>query len=711
METDTAVRPDDPGTQVQQRLVRAVQAAEQQARRRVECLHEVVFEVGPDRCIAFLNPAWSELLGWSVAESLGRRLTDFCLEDDVEALRLGSVGDRPLRFRHRSGELRWLQLRIGADDGGSLLAGALLDVTDRVRVEDRLAHLRRHDALTGLANRDAFLEHLSAVLTGRRGGAGSVLVVDLDDFGSRNVQLGPQRGDRVLCEVAGRLERLAPTGRVARLAGDSFALLDEQACDGQAAADLAARIAGALLAPLRLEDDAVALTASIGAVVLDDSVQAADAALAEAEAAQRRASRQGVGRFLLFAPHMRAESQARVEYEDALQRALDEQQFRLVYQPKVSLQDHRLIGVEALLRWDLPAGGVVPPAEFVSVAEQTGLIVPIGAWVLQEALRQAAQWQAAFPGQPPLEMSVNVSARQFDRSLAETVRTALHAQGVDPATVWLEVTESVVMVDVDAAVDVLRSLKVLGVNITVDDFGTGYSSLAYLRRLPLDGLKIDRSFVDGLGRDSGDTAIVAAVVGMAHALELSVVAEGIETSEQLSALRNLGCETGQGYYYARPQPPEFVAELLGTAARTGAPPTLLPAGAAAVSRADVVLVVDDTADIRQLVRMSLTTGGFEVYEAADGSAALEIARRVRPDCVVLDVHMPQLSGFQVCRALRDDPATADCTILMLTGTDRSSDKIEAFSAGADDYLLKPFAPRDLLARTRNALRRRREVQR
>jgi CheY-like chemotaxis protein len=264
------------------------------------------------------------------------------------------------------------------------------------------------------------------------------------------------------------------------------------------------------------------------------------------------------------------------------------------------------------------------------------------------------------------------------------------------------------MADVETAIEVLGELKALGLAVSVDDFGTGYSSLAYLRRLPLDEVKIDKSFVDGLGADPEDTAIVAAVISLAHALDRDVVAEGVETLEQLERLRSLGCELAQGYFLARPMPALAVDELL---ARDAAGERM-PSGGSGLTPAtrsgpETVLVADDAGDIRQLARMSLTAAGFEVEEADSGAAAIALARRMRPDCVVLDVSMPDMTGIEVCTSLRSDPTTASCTIVMLTTRAEASDKAEAFSVGADEYIVKPFAPRDLVSRVRGALRRRR----
>jgi len=370
------------------------------------------------------------------------------------------------------------------------------------------------------------------------------------------------------------------------------------------------------------------------------------------------------------------------------------------------------VGVEALVRWEHPKRGLLPPMDFIPLAEETGLIVPIGAWVLEEACREAQRWRARFPDHPPLMVSVNVSGRQFEPALVDVVSSAISSAGIDASTLCLELTESTVMSDVDAAIDILRQLKALGVKISIDDFGTGYSSLAYLKRFPLDELKVDKSFVDGLGRDPEATAIVAAVVAAAQALGLTVVAEGVETGEQVGRLRTLGCEEAQGFYYFRPQPASDVGDLLAREAAAGMARRPERAAGAPGDRGyggETVVLVDDADDVRQLARVSLAAAGFDVHEASSGADAIPLVRRVRPDCVVLDVNMPGMSGFDVCRTLRADPLTSDTTIMMLTADADAADKVEAFSLEADDYIVKPFAPRDLVARVRSAMRRRREM--
>ena len=292
------------------------------------------------------------------------------------------------------------------------------------------------------------------------------------------------------------------------------------------------------------------------------------------------------------------------------------------------------------------------------------------------------------------------------------IARALSDNAVDPRTLCLEVTESILVLDSEAVVATLEELTGLGVSLSIDDFGTGYSSLSYLKRFPLYEVKIDKSFVDGLGKNDQDNAIVAAIVAMAHALDLSVVAEGVETADQLQRLRTLGCEQAQGYHLARPGPPGAIDVLLRAEASPGwrshAPQDRDCGARSDTYRPNRILIVDDDAGVRQLARMSLAAVGFEVHEAVDGPGALSTATRVSPDCVLLDVAMGGMSGLEVCRALRAQPGTAGCTIVMLTVANDARDKIEAFYSGADDYIIKPFSPRGLVSRVHSAMRRRRE---
>jgi len=387
-----------------------------------------------------------------------------------------------------------------------------------------------------------------------------------------------------------------------------------------------------------------------------------------------------------------------------LRRALTNGEFMVAYQPKVSLMTDRTVAAEALLRWKHPERGIVPPLDFIPLAEESGLIIEIAAWVMEEVCRRARTWEKSLPGRRSLQLAVNVSTVQFEANLAEMFGEIIERTGIEPRSLCLEVTESMVMKDPDLAITTLRELKSLGLQISIDDFGTGFSSLAYLRKFPLDEIKIDKSFVDGLGTDAGDTAIVAAIMGMAHAMELRVVAEGVETVDQLERLRMLGCDQAQGYYFARPGPASDLDVILQAEAASGR----VSAGETSShgQTATRVLVVDDADDVRQLARVSLAAAGFDVRDAATGEQALAVIRQFHPDCVLLDINLPGVSGFDVCRIIRSDAATAGITVVMLSADGEPAEKVEAFSLRADDYIVKPFTPRDLVGRVTAAISRR-----
>ncbi|MBI5088776.1 MAG: EAL domain-containing protein, partial [Actinobacteria bacterium] len=429
----------------------------------------------------------------------------------------------------------------------------------------------------------------------------------------------------------------------------------------------------------------------------------------DAEAALRRAQDLGGDRHQFFdvalqQATLRAEAQV-----EALRRAVRNDEFRLVYQPKVSLTTDRIVGVEALLRWDDPDAGVVGPSEFIHIAEASGLVVDIGSWVFRHACRQAAAWRNEYP-RSALTVSVNVSARQFKAGLPELVRSALAEAGVPASSICVEMTETTVMDDIDLTVDILQQLKRMGLSVSIDDFGTGYSSLEYLHRMPIDEVKIDRSFIAGLGVHGEQSAIVASVISLAHAMQREVVAEGVETADQLARLRSLGCDLAQGFHLASPMTPHEIGRLIAADAAGERLLASVPSDdTGSLLRNEVVLVVDDAADVRQLAEMSLTAAGFVVEEAGSGAAGVTMARRLQPSCVLLDLNMPGMNGLEVCKELRSHPETTACTIVMLTTSVEAADKAEAFLVGADDYIIKPFAPRDLVSRVRAAMKRRREM--
>jgi diguanylate cyclase (GGDEF)-like protein/PAS domain S-box-containing protein len=433
------------------------------------------------------------------------------------------------------------------------------------RSEERLAYQAYHDPLTDLANRVRFQERVEQSLRRAEKNEQSiaVLFLDLDDFKTVNDSLGHQQGDRLLVAAAERLlNATRGSDTVARLGGDEFAVLLENVRTEADMLTVAARISHSMRSPFGLEGKEVFVAASIGIARGVGGITANDL-LRNADAAMYAAKTRGKGQYAIFEPSMHAAIVARLELEADLRNALSNDQFRVYYQPIVSLLTGRLTGMEALLRWEHPARGMVLPREFVPFAEETGLIVPIGNWVLREATRQAAGWQRQFPGIGALTMTVNLSGRQLrEASLPQDVRAALADAGLPGSRLALEITESVLMQDTEATLVRLQALKALGVSLAIDDFGTGYSSLGYLQRFPIDILKIDKSFVDSIASGDESPALARAVIALGDSLELRTVAEGVERAAQVDELRAMGCEFGQGYHFAEPMAPEDITEVL-----------------------------------------------------------------------------------------------------------------------------------------------------
>ncbi|MGH9002760.1 MAG: putative bifunctional diguanylate cyclase/phosphodiesterase, partial [Acidimicrobiia bacterium] len=459
----------------------------------------------------------------------------------------------------------------------AVLVAGLVEVLSRRRryawglVEEKTEALREaavHDALTGLPNRKLLVDRLDQALARqlRSNRQVALLFLDLDRFKLLNDSRGHAIGDQVLVTMAERLRKVVrPSDTVARFGGDEFVVVCEDVDCVNEATGLAERIAGSLEAPFAVEGGEVFLSVSVG-ISMAGPGSVAEELLRDADAAMYRAKERGRSRVEFFDEGMRTEAGVRLEVQNALHRALERDELRLVYQPVIDLPTGRMVGVEALLRWAHPDQGILPPALFVPMAEELGLIVPIGTWVFARAAAQWAQWQAVAPRTAPMMLAVNLSTRQLrDPGVVEAFRRIIEETGIDPKSVCLELTETVLMEDPYLYLQPLRDLKALGLRLALDDFGTGHASLSYLKRFPFDVLKIDRSFVRGLGRDEADRAIVRGVIDMAHALGLQVVAEGIEDQEHLVELRALGCDLAQGYHIARPLPAEAISALLAPA--------------------------------------------------------------------------------------------------------------------------------------------------
>jgi diguanylate cyclase (GGDEF)-like protein/PAS domain S-box-containing protein len=469
------------------------------------------------------------------------------------------------------GGIRWVYEKgqgvFGTEGKVLWLDGAIFDVTERKLLQEQLARQAFYDSLTGLANRALFQDRADHALArmARRGSGLAVLLLDLDGFKLINDSLGHHVGDEVLVTVAKRILKSSRTSdTVARFGGDEFVILLEEDASESTAATVARRILGILREPFLCQGREVSLGGSIGIALISGSdPTSTDELLRNADAAMYCAKANGRDRFELFEPSMHARAVEQFELITQMQRGLERGEFVLHYQPIWELADGTLTGIESLVRWNHPSRGLLAPGEFIPAAEQTGFILTLGTWVLDESCRQVRAWQEEFPTRR-LSVSVNISPRQLTESdLVGQVRAALKLHEVDPGSLTLEITEGALLHDVEETKRKLDELKALGVRLAIDDFGTGSSSLGNLQRFPLDELKIDRTFVTGMTEDASEgTSLVHAIVELAGALHLNVVAEGIELPEQLTRLRESGCATGQGFLFAKPSVPEEIASLL-----------------------------------------------------------------------------------------------------------------------------------------------------
>jgi diguanylate cyclase (GGDEF)-like protein/PAS domain S-box-containing protein len=556
------------------------------AERRNRARFEAMVEHGSDLLVvtsasgtaSYVSPALEHLLGYPpdspVAHGVGEIL-DPSERREVGALleqvsATGKGGPADLRVRHADGSWRIMEVTLVDMSDVADVAGVLWssrDVTERRELEQQLERSAFSDPLTGLSNRALFRERLEhAVAREARGGHPvAVLLADLDGFKAVNDSLGHDVGDEVLIEVAARLSgSLRPGDTVARLGGDEFAIILEDVTEPTVAERAAERTLEVMHQPFSVGGTEIRVGMSIGIARADAETGAE--LLRNADIAMYSAKSNGRGRWAVFEPIMHRRAEDRIRLSNDLDEALARNELEVYYQPSVSITTGEFRGTEALVRWHHPTRGLVMPARFIPVAEETGLIVPIGRWVLRQACRQAHQWHQEFADTATLSISVNLSGRQLaDDDLVADVHAVLTETGIDPNTVVLEITESVLMRDVDAVKAKLHQLKALGVRLAIDDFGTGYSSLAYLSQFPVDILKIDRAFVEAAGAGAaGGEALVRAIVELAAGLHLATIAEGIEQQHEADLMLALGCPTGQGFLYARPLPPNELHALLAS---------------------------------------------------------------------------------------------------------------------------------------------------
>ncbi|GFK96052.1 Cyclic di-GMP phosphodiesterase Gmr [Fundidesulfovibrio magnetotacticus] len=557
-------------------------AAEAKFRSIFENAIEGIFQVDHQGQLVSANPAMARILGWNSVEELlaakvgfgslflddpGNREKFFRVLDDHFAVQAFET-----QIMRQDGQLRWGSVNahtVSGKTGESIrFEGTLEDISDHKRFEEQLLHQSLHDALTGLPNRALFTDRLSQAISrcARHNSFFSLLYLDVDRFKVINDSLGHASGDQFLVLLAERLRsctREADT--LARLGGDEFAVISEQVRSLSGATLVAERILEEMRKPFTIDGREIYSTVSIGIICCSGYCGTAEEVLRDADLTMYRAKSNGKARFEVFDNALHEETIKLLTMETEFRHALARQEFELHYQPIVDVNNGETISLEALLRWKHPTRGYIPPLEFIPLAEENGLIVDLGWWVLEEACRQLSLFQKRFPKQNPLSMSVNISAKQFSQAdLSGKLAALLGQSDIIPGTLELEITESVIMDQGAAAIGRLEELKDLGVKLYVDDFGTGYSSLSYLHRFPIDILKIDRSFIREIDATGGHAEIVRAIVGLGRNLGMALIAEGVETEAQLAVIRTLGCQFAQGYLYSRPLPAADIEAYIAT---------------------------------------------------------------------------------------------------------------------------------------------------
>jgi len=540
-----------------------VEAQLQHQAQILDHLHESVITMDQSGFITSWNKGAERLFGYTSVEAVGRNILFLYDDEDPtfhDPFLEGGGRLMEVRRKKKSGEVFWASLSLSPlcdiDNRSMGLIAYLTDITERKEAEERIHHLAYYDALTSLPNRTLLTKLVDqAVAVAQRSGVqGCVLFVDLNRFKLINDALGRQAGDQLLREVAQRFRQaLREQDVVARLGGDEFAVGLFEIGQDLEASMVAQKLMAALSEPFIIDGNDLRVGAAIGISVYPQDGTDAETLLRQADIAMYRA-KQGMEAdgVAFYSQDMNQGMHERMKIESGLRQALGNGQLRLHYQPKFSIHDGTIVGAEALVRWQHPERGMVPPAEFIPLAEATGLVVQVGEWVLEQACAQAQAWKRA--GMQPIRLAVNVSAREFTQALPGRVQETLRRYGLEPDWLELEITESTLMHNIDRVIGIMDRITALGVALSLDDFGTGYSSLSYLKRFPIDTLKIDRSFTMGLPTDANDCAIASTIISIAQQLKHRVIAEGVETAEQLAFLRSAGCNEVQGYLYSRPLP-------------------------------------------------------------------------------------------------------------------------------------------------------------
>jgi diguanylate cyclase (GGDEF)-like protein/PAS domain S-box-containing protein len=567
-------------------------------------------------------------------------------------------------------ELYWQLLQRPGQP--AVMLGVARDISERRQADELLQHMAHYDSLTGLPNRTLFFKIVADAISVAQDKSRRIIVlmIGLDRFKNINDSLGTAGGDDLLRQFSNRLVQTARIrDTVGRVGGDEFALILTMTRDQQDAVHAANEVREALRQPFELDGHQAILSASIGISVYPEDATDPETLVKYADTAMERAKQAGRDGYRFFTAGMNVQVLARLDMELALRRALDNHELRLHFQPKVNLHTGGFAGVESLLRWQRPGFGLVYPAEFVPVLEDTGLVVRVGAWIIDAACRQIAAWLADGTG--PVRVAVNVASRQFvEGDLAQLVRDALARHNTPPELLELELTETSLMSNAERTITVLKSLKALGIKVAIDDFGTGYSSLAYLQRFPIDKLKIDIAFVRDITTNPNDAAIALAIISMAHSLKLQVVAEGVETRAQLEYLRRSRCDEIQGYFYSKPLPPDELSLLVQSGH------SLPPSPGDASQPAQTLLIVDDDVNVLASLHRLFRRDGYQILTAASPTEAFELLALHAVQVIVCDQRMPAMSGTEFLSKVKEMyPETIRIILSGYTGLEAVLDAI------------------------------------
>jgi diguanylate cyclase (GGDEF)-like protein/PAS domain S-box-containing protein len=677
----------------------------------LDTANEGIFGIDRAGVINFMNPAAASVLGYEPGDLTGHSVHALLVQPEPanaplegDPLQLAcatgvTIRNRELVFRHRTGQPLALELSCAPIRENGQLTGAVVTLQDRSERKRYLAELERksnYDDLTGLPNRNLLNDRLAHVIErARQEGLLAVLTVNLDRFNSINDSLGRDAGNAVLRDVAQRLaNNVRPTDTLARLDGDEFVVVAE-VTDPDAAARLSQSLLDALAKPYSHGSHDIFLTSSMGIAVFPKDGENNETLLHNAAAAMVKAKSSGGNCFAFYTTAMNARSLERLELENGLRRALDQDELVVFYQPQLSLRTGEIIGAEALVRWQHPERGLVMPGTFIPLAEATGLIVPLGEWVLRTACKQNKAWQER--GLPCVTVAVNMSARQFAaQDVVKLASGILKSSGLAANYLELELTESLVMADAEAFIKATEELKGLAITLSIDDFGTGFSSLSYLKRFAIDRLKIDQSFVRDITQDANSAAIALAIISLAHNLKLSVIAEGVETEAQLKFLRRRDCDEMQGYFFSKAVPADEFERMLREQRKL-----IFSTGAELPTR--TLLLVDDEPSILSSLKRLFRREGYSILTAESGQQGLELLASNEVGVVISDARMPEMNGGEFLGKVRE--LYPQAVRMMLSGyTDLKAVTTAVNRGELFCFLTKPWDDIELVDTVRDAFR-------